>query len=54
VSARTIVVATAVLDRLIEFSSKTKTSIPVGKACEGITGVIDVCGPHSLAIVANK
>ena len=52
-SARTIAVVTAVLNQLVELLEDDDVDT-VGKACEGITGVIDVCGPHSLAIVANK
>lgn len=52
-SARTIAVVTTVLNQLVALLEDEDVDT-VGKACEGITSVIDVCGPHSLAIVANK
>ena len=53
ISARTIAVVTTVLNQLVALLEDEDVDT-VGKACEGITSVIDVCGPHSLAIVTNK
>lgn len=32
---------------------KDETKDVVGKACEGIQSIIELCGPHALALVAN-
>jgi len=52
-SPRTIVIVTAVLNQLVDLMDDDDVET-VGKACEGLTAVIDSCGPHALSIVANK
>lgn len=52
-SAHTTAVATAVLGELIKMMNDDDKEV-VGKACEGVQSVIEVCGPHALSIVANE
>jgi hypothetical protein len=52
-SPQTTAVASVVLNELVILMSEDDTET-VGKACEGIQNVIELCGPHSLAIVANE
>jgi len=51
-SPQTAAVASAVLMQLIELMSDDDKDV-VGKACEGIQSVIELCGPQALAPVAN-
>ena len=51
-SPATAAAAKAVLTALVVLMQDDDKGV-VGKACEGIQGVIELCGPHSLASVAN-
>ena len=51
-SAHTAAVVKAVLDELIKLM-KDEDKTTVGKACEGVQAVIELCGPHAFAIIAN-
>lgn len=51
-SPHTTAVTSAVLGELVSLM-KDDDGDTVGKACEGIQSVIELCGPHALAPVAN-
>ena len=51
-SASTTAVVNAVLNVLVKLMLDDDKGV-VGKACEGIQSIIELCGPHSLAVVAN-
>ena len=51
-SAHTNDVTMAVLSLLVPLM-KDEDGETVGKACEGIQSIIELCGPHSLALVVN-
>lgn len=52
-SAHTTAVSTAVLQELVSLMNDDDGET-VGKACEGIQIVIEHCGPHALASIANE
>ena len=52
-SANTTQVVDVILKALVTMM-KDDTKDVVGKACEGIQSVIELCGPHALASVANE
>jgi len=52
-SEHTTAVVKAVLDELVKLM-KDDDKVTVGKACEGVQSVIELCGPHALASVANE
>lgn len=52
-SPHTTAVVSAVLTELISLMKDDDKDV-VGKACEGIQSVIELCGPHALAPVANE
>eukprot|EP00554_Chaetoceros_debilis_P005271 CAMPEP_0194073090 /NCGR_PEP_ID=MMETSP0149-20130528/630_1 /TAXON_ID=122233 /ORGANISM="Chaetoceros debilis, Strain MM31A-1" /LENGTH=1076 /DNA_ID=CAMNT_0038753051 /DNA_START=109 /DNA_END=3339 /DNA_ORIENTATION=- len=51
-SARTVAVVTHILKDLVELMNDDDSET-VGKACQSVQKVIELCGPHSLALVAN-
>jgi len=51
-SANTTQAVNVVLKALVTMM-KDETEDVVGKACEGVQSIIELCGPHSLALVAN-
>ncbi|KAL7465987.1 hypothetical protein ACHAXS_006283 [Conticribra weissflogii] len=51
-SSATATVANAVLTALVTLMKDDDKTV-VGKACEGIQSVIELCGPHALSPVAN-
>eukprot|EP00970_Alexandrium_tamarense_P015521 scaffold5199_cov199-Alexandrium_tamarense.AAC.16 len=51
-SQATEAVANAVLQQLVKMMQDDDSGV-VGKACEGVQSVIELCGPHSLKVVAN-
>ena len=52
-SPPTTAVVNAVLGELVKLMQDDDKTV-VGKACEGIQSVLELCGPHALAIVANN
>jgi len=52
-TAATTAVVTAVLTELMGLM-KDDDKDTVGKACDGVQKVIEICGPHALAVVANE
>lgn len=45
--------AVNVVMKALVIMMKDETKDVVGKACEGIQSIIELCGPHALALVAN-
>lgn len=52
-SPQTTLISSTVLRQLVELMTDDDKDV-VGKACEGIQTVIELCGPHSLAPVATE
>jgi importin-4 len=52
-SQHTAAIVGAVLTELIELM-KDEDKATVGKACEGVQSVVELCGPHALLAVANE
>jgi len=52
-SPPTTAVVNAVLGQLVNLMQDDDKGV-VGKACEGIQSVLELCGPHALAVVANS